>query len=68
MIAVSSSNIRAIDHDGSDLIVEYMGGSKYKYKGVPTELFEAFKTAESKGRFMNAEIKGKFDYERILNE
>ena len=68
MIAVSSSNIKAIDHDGTDLVVEYISGSKYRYKGVPTELFEALKTAESKGRFMNAEIKGKFDYERILNE
>ena len=65
---VVSSNINAIDYDGTDLIVEYKSGTKYKYKNVPTELFESLKNAESKGRFINSEIKGKFDYERLLNE
>ena len=68
MIEVNSSNIKSIDYDGTDLIVEYKSGSKYKYSNVPNDLFESFKTAESKGRFMNSEIKGKFNYERLINE
>lgn len=68
MVEVNSSNIRAIDHDGNDLIVEYKSGAKYRYKNVSNDLFESLKSAESKGRFMNSEIKGKFDYERIINE
>ena len=68
MIEVNSSNIRAIDHDGTHLMVEFKNGSKYRYKNVSSEVFESLKKAESKGRFVNSEIKGKFDYERIINE
>ena len=66
MVEVNSSNIRSIDHDGNNLIVEYKSEVKYRYKNVSNDLFESLRLAESKGRFMNSEIKGKFDYERIV--
>ena len=62
---VLSSNIRKIGHDGTNLIVEYMSGAQYRYKGVPKEVFNEMLSAESKGRFMNANIKGKYEFERI---
>lgn len=62
---VVSSNIADIDHDGTDLFVEYLSGARYRFKNVPVEVFEAFKEAESKGRFMNSQIKGKYDFERL---
>lgn len=63
---VKSSNIKAIDYEKNDLLVEYLSGTKYRYKNVPKELYEEFINAESKGRFMNSNIKGKFEYERAL--
>ena len=62
---VLSSNIGKVGYDNNDLIVEYLSGATYKYKNVPKELYENLLTAESKGRFVNSEIKGKFDFERI---
>ena len=62
---VVSSNIRAVGYEGNDLIVEYLSGTKYKYKAVPKDLYETLLTAESKGRFVNNNIKGKFEYEKV---
>lgn len=62
---VLSSNIRKVGYDEGDLIVEYLSGTKYKYKKVPKEIYEAMLEADSKGRFMNNSIKGKYEYEKI---
>ena len=64
---VVSSNIKKVGYEGTDLLVEYLSGVQYKYKGVPKELYEKLLEADSKGRFMNSEIKGKFEFERISN-
>ena len=65
-IKVESSNINKIGYGmNEDLYVEYKTGNTYKYKNVPHKLFEEFVKAESKGRFMNENIKGKFDYEKV---
>ena len=34
---------------------------RYKYFGVPQSLYEAFSEAESKGRFFNGFIRGRFE-------
>lgn len=62
---VLSSNIRKVGYENGDLIVEYLSGTKYRYKKVPKNLYEAMLESDSKGRFMNYSIKGKFDYEKI---
>ena len=62
---VLSSNIRKVGYEDGDLIVEYLSGTKYRYKKVPKNLYEAMLESDSKGRFMNNSIKGKFDYEKI---
>ena len=62
---VLSSNIRKVGYDEGDLIVEYLSGTKYRYKKVPREIYEAMLESDSKGRFMNNSIKGKFEYEKI---
>lgn len=36
----------------------------YGYEGVPPEVFEAFRTAESKGAFFNTQLKGKYPTRR----
>ena len=62
---VLSSNIKRIGYDDKCLLVEYMSGAMYKYKDVPRSVYKQFLEAESKGRFMNSEVKGKYEYERV---
>ena len=62
---VVSSNIRKVGYEDNNLIVEYISGKQYKYENVPHELYEDLLKADSKGRFMNEFIKGKFKYETL---
>lgn len=71
MVLVESSNINKVgfklyeDVENGDLFVEYKSGTKYSYKNVPIKKYHEFIAAESKGRYMNSEIKNKYKYERI---
>ena len=63
---VESSNIESVGFDASgELFVKYKGGTLYKYKNVPEKLVEDFMKAESKGKFMNSQIKNKYEYEKV---
>ena len=62
---VESSTIKEIAHENDELYVKFTSGSTYRYKGVPKELFENLKGAESKGKFFATNIKNKFEYERL---
>jgi hypothetical protein len=61
MIRVESSNITAIGHSDEGLVVEFKGGNRYRYAGVPADTFAAFQASESKGKFFAAEIKARPD-------
>ena len=61
---VVSSNIKSVGYEDDNLYVQYNSGAVYRYKNVPKELYENLVKAESKGRFINSEVKGKFEYER----
>lgn len=67
MVKVESSNINAVGYDTSfgGLIVEYKSGAKYMYEKVPMEVYENLLKAESKGRFINESVKGKFEYKKL---
>ena len=64
---VESSNIAAIgyDREAQRLLVQFTNGSVYSYSDVPVEVFDNFKAAESKGRYLNDYIKGVYNYERV---
>lgn len=64
MIKVISSNIKAIGYDNNDLLVEFKNNTLYRYSSVPQKIFEDFRSAESKGKFLNKEIKGKYNYHK----
>lgn len=64
MKKVKSSNVVAVGYDGANLIVEYAGGT-YSYEKVAKKVYEGLLAAESKGRYMNSEIKGKYAYCKI---
>jgi hypothetical protein len=60
MSPVDSSMIKAIGHDPetSNLHVEFHGGAKYIYLGVPPEKHTALMQSESIGRHFNQNIRG----------
>ncbi len=66
-IAVKSSNVRSIGYDASQqaLDVEFGSGGVYRYAGVPPETHAKLMAAESVGRFVGSEIKGKFVATRL---
>lgn len=64
-IHVESSNIATVAYEAGDLYVRFKGGTHYKYLKVPQEKFDNLLQAESKGKFLNAEIKSKFDFEKL---
>ncbi|AZA87939.1 KTSC domain-containing protein [Chryseobacterium shandongense] len=47
------------------LRIIYQSGTVYDYLQVPAEIFERFKTVQSKGRFLNYVIKPKFKYKKV---
>jgi hypothetical protein len=59
MHPVESSSVESIGHDGAHLHVKFKNGHTYQFHDVPPETFEAARTAESIGRFINAHVKGK---------
>lgn len=64
MQCVRSSNIVAVGYDKRKLYVEYKRGT-YVYKDVPKDKYDALLKAESKGKYLCANIKGSYDYERV---
>jgi hypothetical protein len=67
MISVDSSNIAAIGYSALEQVlqVDFLNGSRYRYQDVPQWVFDEFQEAPSKGQYLNSEIKGCFDYERV---
>lgn len=61
---VKSSNIISVGHDGTNLYVNYKSGT-YKYENVDKSVYESLISSESKGRFMNENIKGRYNYSRV---
>ena len=61
---VESSVIRAVGHTRV-LEVEFESGRVYQYYDVPEAIFDAFLHSDSKGRYFNAHIRGKYPYRAL---
>jgi hypothetical protein len=61
-----SSNVAGFSYDEAEqvLTVEFNSGSRYDYYDVPENVFEGMKSADSKGRYLNTEVKGHYRYAR----
>lgn len=61
MVYVDSSNIEAIgyDADSRELHVQFISGTLYVYFDVDEFLFNELLAANSKGSYLNREIKGR---------
>jgi hypothetical protein len=64
LFPVQSSMIAAAGYDSRAhvLVVLYNTGKAYEYHYVPPDIFWELMAAESKGRFMNREVLGRFPY------
>lgn len=62
-----SSAIKAAQHDPqtSTLTIDFPNGSQYSYADVPQQVYIDFMNAESKGKFFNQNIKGKYKAEKV---
>lgn len=67
MTPVESSNLAAVGYDPAQrtLYVEFKGGGLYAYADVPPATHAALMAAPSKGRYLNAEVKGAYAYQRL---
>lgn len=51
--------------DHRRLRIVYISGNVYDYLDVPASIYEAMKTSDSKGTFLNNRIKGHYDFEKV---
>jgi hypothetical protein len=66
-IPVTSSTISSVYYDPrtQTLEVEFHSGAVYQYFDVPQSVYDAFMSAESKGVFLNSNIKGVYRFARL---
>jgi hypothetical protein len=68
MITVNSTNIDSVGYnaDTQTLTVKFkVSGQTYEYLNVPQRLYESLMTAESKGKYINNNIRSQFTYRRV---
>ena len=61
-VKVESTNVDAVCYEQEVLFVKFKGGACYQYTSVPPSLYEQLMLAESKGNFLNKQIKGTYNY------
>ena len=62
-----STVVKAMQYDAQThtLRIMYVSGIVYDYKDVPADVYEAMKISGSKGIFLNTQIKGKYEFEKV---
>lgn len=67
---VESSNLASIGFDPKEgiLEIEFKSGAIYQYYEVPTKEFDGLMNAESKGKYLNENIKNIYRYKKIPKE
>ena len=53
------------DQKSHSLVAVFRTGETYRYKNVPSFLYERLMSADSIGKFMHKYILDRFDYERV---
>ena len=61
---VESSVIGAVGHSRV-LEILFESGRVYQYYDVPENIYQEMLTSESKGKYFNANIRGKYPYQEI---
>ena len=66
-ISVNSSNVSSVgyDADSQTLEIEFNNGGVYQYSGVPESVYEGMMGADSKGKYIHANIKNTYPYSKL---
>lgn len=66
-IPVTSSNVRSVgyDADNQTLEVEFNSGVVYQYSGVPEYEYDGLINSDSKGKYLNSNIKNRYSYMKL---
>jgi hypothetical protein len=64
---VKSSRIDSVGYDDKAQVLEvaFINGAVYQYKGVPKNIAESLRSAESPGRYFGANIQKAYDNEKV---
>ena len=67
MIEEDSTIIQSIGYEKKKkkLVVKFTSNAIYEYYNVPYNVYKEFIRSESKGAFLNKEIKDKFEFEQV---
>jgi hypothetical protein len=65
-----STAIRSLFHDPAkrECWVTFVSGRRYVHADVPPDVFDAFKTAPSRGAFFNHEIRDRYAFREVTRE
>ena len=63
-----SSNIQKVQYNKptQQLFIEYVHGNVYQYNEVPSQIWNDIRIAESVGKYVNANIKGIYDFKKVI--
>lgn len=63
MTPVKSTNLEAVGYDpaSTTLTVQFKGGKRWAYDGVPQDTYDALMQADSIGSYFHANIRNQFD-------
>ena len=66
-VPVTSSHIQSIgyDSDSQTLEIEFNSGHVYNYFNVPQEEYDAMMHSDSKGKYFNANIRGRYSESKL---
>ena len=56
------------DQKSHSLLAVFRTGETYRYKNVPSFIYELLMSADSKGRFMHKYVLNRYDYERVAGK
>ena len=64
---VKSSTVAKVGYNAetSELHVEFSSGAQYRYVAVEKGVYESMLSAESVGKFLNSNIKEKYEFQKI---
>ncbi len=64
---VSSSNVNSIGYDADSQIleVEFNSGAIYQYSGVPECEYYGLINADSKGKYLNLNVKNRYFFSKL---
>ena len=63
--ALRTVDYRKISENQTLLDVEFTTGGKYRYFGVPANVFESMINSDSKGKFFQDNIRDRYKFERL---